>query len=144
MTPWTLPLSLLIAAAAPLLALRYLRTILLQVLTMICDARGGAEFWWRVTNVLALCGSVLLMLTFGNGDQPDVNWSDFLRRTLWLVTAGIFVSVAIVANQVWSNVQAMLRERARVSAPAAAAAGSVTAAATAAAPHPSTAAGAAS
>ncbi|WP_431052356.1 hypothetical protein [Roseateles sp. L2-2] len=122
---WTLPLSLLIAAAAPLLALRYLRTILLQVLTMICDARGGAEFWWRVTNVLALCGSVLLMLTFGNGDELDVSWSEFLRRTLWLVTAGIFVSVAIVASQVWSNVRTMLRERLRTAAPVA----------TAAAPH---------
>lgn len=109
-----LPLSLLIAAAATLLALRYLREILLKVLTLICG--GGAEFWWRVTNVLALCGTVLLVLTFGNGDEYGVTWPEFLKRTLWLVTAGIFLSVAIVASQVWSGARAVLAARARTGA----------------------------
>ncbi|MET0519361.1 MAG: hypothetical protein ABW005_11075 [Burkholderiaceae bacterium] len=114
-----LPLSLLIAAAGPLLALHYLRRNLLQVIGLLCPAPGSAEFWWRVVNVLALSGSVLLVLSFGYGGEHEVGLSELLRRTLWLVTLAVFLSVALVASRIWNQVQRWLqKETAEVKAPA--------------------------
>jgi len=104
MSAYQLPLSLLIAVAGPMLALRYLRNILLKVITMLCPASGGAEFWWRAINVLALCGSLLLMLAFGP-DQAAQGLDEALRRSLLLVTLAVFVSVAIVTSRIWRGVE---------------------------------------
>ena len=104
MFAYQLPLSLLIAIAGPLLALRYLRSILLKVIGLLCPSSGSAEFWWRSINVLALCGSLLLMLVFGPVDDAT-NFSELLRRSLLLVTLSVFVSVALVTSRIWSGVE---------------------------------------
>ncbi|SEL67072.1 hypothetical protein SAMN05216359_11390 [Roseateles sp. YR242] len=116
MSELTLLLSLLIAAIVPRLALRYLQPILMQVLHRLCEvtspplpgqekeANSGPEFWWRVLNVLAISGSMLLVLTFGYSDGSMVTLNDFLRRTLWLVTLGVFLSVSMVAFPIWSRI----------------------------------------
>ncbi len=120
MSELTLVLSLLIAVIVPRLALRYLQPILMPTLRRLCEqsragtgdaatephsaeAHSGAEFWWRVLNVLAISGSLLLVLTFGYSDGWAVSLNDFLRRTLWLVTMGVFLSVAAVASQIWAR-----------------------------------------
>ena len=104
MFAYQLPLSLLIAIVGPLLALRYLRSILLKVIGFLCPSSGSAEFWWRSINVLALCGSLVLMLVFGPVDEL-MNFNELLRRSLLLVTLSVFVSVAIVTSRVWRGVE---------------------------------------
>jgi len=117
MSDFQLPLSLLIAIAGPVLALRYLRSILLHVITVLCPSSGGAEFWWRVINVLALCGSLLLMLVFGPGNEVH-SADELLRRSLLLVTLAVFVSVALVTSRIWQGVERHLAVAApAVSAP---------------------------
>ena len=113
-----LPAALLIAIVGPVLALRYLRSILLQVITLLCPSSGSAEFWWRVINVLALCGSLLLMLVFGPGDET-MSFSGLLRRSLLLVTLAVFVSVAIVSSRIWRGVERQLAVPASATGPAA-------------------------
>lgn len=103
-------LSLAIAVAGPLLAVTYLRPILLKVLRSLCDAEAGAEFWLRCTYLLALCGTLLLMLTFGEFDA-QTSTVETLRRSLWLVFAGVFVSVTIIARNVWSQVRLVINAR---------------------------------
>jgi hypothetical protein len=107
MSDLQLPLSLLIAIAGPVLALRYLRKILLDVITLLCPSSGSAEFWWRVINVLALCGSLLLMLVFGPGDDAHTV-NELLRRSLLLVTIAVFFSIALVTSRVWRGVERQL------------------------------------
>lgn len=104
--------SLAIAVAGPLLAVTYLRPILLRVLRSLCEAEASAEFWLRCTYLLALCGTLLLMLTFGEfGEQTST--VETLRRSLWLVFAGVFVSVTIIANNVWSQIRPTINPPAR-------------------------------
>jgi len=106
--PYILPLSLLIAVIGPVLALRYLRGILLKVIALLCpEGGGGAEFWWRSINVLALCGSLLLMLVFGPDDSIQ-GLTELLRRSLLLVTLAVFVSTAIVTSRIWRGVERRL------------------------------------
>lgn len=108
-------LSLLIAVVGPLLAINYLKPILIKVLHSLCNAEGGAEFWLRSAYVLAACGTLLLMLTFGDF-REESSVVDTLRRALWLVFAGVFVSVGIISRQVWSQVRLQL-EPARAQQP---------------------------
>jgi len=96
--------SLLIALVGPVIAITYLRPILYKVLRMLCDADGGAEFWIRCAYLLAVSGTLLLMLTFGEfSDRHDV--VDTVRRSLWLVLAGVFLTVAIISRNVWTQVR---------------------------------------
>jgi quinol-cytochrome oxidoreductase complex cytochrome b subunit len=96
--------SLLIALVGPVIAISYLKPILYKVLRMLCDADGGAEFWIRCAYLLAVSGTLLLMLTFGEfNDKHDV--IDAVRRSLWLVMAGVFVTVAIISRNVWTQVR---------------------------------------
>ena len=75
--------SLLIALAGPIIAISYLKPILHKVLRMLCDADGGAEFWIRCAYLLAVSGTLLLMLTFGEfNDRSSV--IDTVRRSLWV------------------------------------------------------------
>jgi quinol-cytochrome oxidoreductase complex cytochrome b subunit len=100
-------ISMLMALLAPLLAMAYLRPILLKVLRSMCDADGGAEFWLRSAYVLAICGSLLLMLTFGNfSDTASV--VDMLRRAFWLALAGVFLTVGFIVRQVWAQIRPIL------------------------------------
>ncbi|UXH80180.1 hypothetical protein [Roseateles amylovorans] len=138
MSELTLVLSLLIAVIVPRLALRYLQPILMPTLQRMCeqtrspgephaaDANSGPEFWWRVLNVLAISGSMLLVLTFGYNDGWAVSLNDFLRRTLWLVTMGVFISVGTVASQIWSRIPRTTAARSATAVPVGHAAGAVT------------------
>lgn len=104
-------LSLLIAVLGPLVAITYLKPILVKVLRTLCDAEGGAEFWVRSAYLLAVCGTLLLMLSFGEF-REDAGVVDTLRRALWLVFAGVFTTVAVISQQVWGQVSAMLAGKA--------------------------------
>lgn len=101
-------LSLAIGVAGPAIAITYLRPILARVLRLLCDADGGAEFWIRSAYLLAISGTLLLMLTFG---QFEAHRSpiESLQRALWLVLAGVFATIAIISRNVWSQVRAWLK-----------------------------------
>lgn len=96
--------SLVVAVLGPVLAIAYLRPILVKVLVGLCDADGGAEFWVRSAYLLAICGTVLLMLGFGRFDA-DAELVDTLRRSLLLVFAGVFITCAFISRNVWTQVR---------------------------------------
>lgn len=113
--------SLLMAAIAPLLAIRYLEPILLRVLQQLCPGASAAAFWLRCCYLLALCGSLVLVLLFGNFDGGQTTVA-IVRRTLLLVVGGVFFSVMFISRSVWSQVRRTLTEasaieQARASAP---------------------------
>jgi hypothetical protein len=93
-------------------ALLYLSGITRRVLVAQCGSDSGAEFWLRAADVLALAGSLILVLAFG-GVLPGADWVQQLRLVLGLALAGIFVTVVLVASGVWRKVPA--REAARAS-----------------------------
>lgn len=96
--------SLMIALIGPIVAITYLKPILYKVLRMLCDADGGAEFWIRCAYLLAVSGTLLLMLSFGEfSDRSGA--IDAMRRSLWLVMAGVFSTVAIISRNVWTQVR---------------------------------------
>ena len=84
-------------------ALLYLRDITRRVLTAQCGTDTGAEFWLRAADVLALAGSLILVLAFG-GVLPGAEWVQQLRLVLGLALAGIFITVVLVASSVWRAV----------------------------------------
>jgi hypothetical protein len=49
--------SISLAVLLPVMAVSYLRPILVKVLKGFCDADGGAEFWVRSAYLLAYCGT---------------------------------------------------------------------------------------
>ena len=83
-------------------ALLYLRGITRRVLALQCGTDTGAEFWLRAADVLALAGSLILVLAFG-GVLPGADWVQQLRLVLGLALAGIFVAVVLVASSVWRS-----------------------------------------
>ena len=102
--------SLLIALAGPIIAISYLKPILHKVLRMLCDADGGAEFWIRCAYLLAVSGALLLMLSFGEfSDRSSL--VDAVRRSLGLVMAGVFLTVAIISRNVWTQVRQWVAAR---------------------------------
>ena len=103
----TFTLSLALAGALPIVAVRYLEPILVQVLRGFCDAKGGAEFWVRTAYLLAVSGTPVLLLSFGRFEVA-ADPVDVLRRTLWLVLAGVFTTVAFIASKVWRQVTRLL------------------------------------
>jgi hypothetical protein len=80
--------------------LRYLRPVIQQVLDSVCEgaAERGAHFWLRVLDVLALSGTLLLVLTFG-GSSSDVVHT--VRITLLATMGGVFFSTVVIAIVVW-------------------------------------------
>ncbi len=102
-------LTLAIAVAGPVLAISYLRPILLVVLDALCatplPGRAGALFWVRSAYVLAVAGSLVLALTFGEFRADTL---DALHRALWLAAAGSFLSIAFIATRVWAPVRQRL------------------------------------
>jgi hypothetical protein len=102
-------LTLGVAILGPVIAIRYLQPILLVVLDALCaeplPGKAGAHFWLRSAYVLAVAGTLVLALTFGDFHGSLV---DALHRALWLAAAGCFVSVAIITRRVWAPVQARL------------------------------------
>jgi uncharacterized membrane protein (UPF0136 family) len=95
--------SLILTLATVGAALLYLRGITRQVLVARCGTDTGAEFWLRAADVLALAGSLILVLAFG-GVLPGADWVQQLRLVLGLALAGIFVTVVLVASSVWRSV----------------------------------------
>ncbi len=102
-------ITLAIAVLGPVIALSYLRPILLVVLDSLCVAplpgKVGAHFWVRSAYVLAIAGTLVLALSFGNFDGSLL---DAVHRALWLAAAGCFVSIAVITRRVWAPVQARL------------------------------------
>jgi hypothetical protein len=103
-------ISLLIALVGPIIAIAYLKPILHKVLRLLCDADGGAEFWIRCAYLLAVSGTLLLMLSFGEFSDHS-NVIDAVRRSLWLVMAGVFATVAIISRNVWTQVRQWIAAR---------------------------------
>lgn len=94
--------SLACAVAAPILAIAYLRDILLRVLNTLCRGDGSAEFWLRCATLLSVTGSVMLLMLFGGFDD-GLSMAMALRRCLFLVMAAVFASVAIISRNVWNE-----------------------------------------
>lgn len=97
-------LSLLLALAVPVIAMSYMRPILIKVLRGLCDAEGSAEFWIRCAYVLTISGTVLMTLMFG-GFDADMDPLAMLRRTLVIVLGGVFLSIGMISRRVWSQVR---------------------------------------
>lgn len=107
-------ISLALAVAGPLAAMRYLRPILMQTIGRLCDDGQGsgpiaADFWTRAAYVLAISGTALLVLLWGDFDA--IHPMQALRRGLLLVSGGVFASVAFIAFNVWKHVAALLAAR---------------------------------
>ncbi|WP_284619825.1 hypothetical protein [Aquabacterium humicola] len=96
-------------------AMAYLRGTTRRLLRELCDSDAGAAFWLRSTDVLAMCGSLILVPAFG-GLRNGAAWTDQLRLVIGLALAGIFVSVIFVASSVRG---ATLRAQTTPTAPAA-------------------------
>lgn len=109
-------LTLVIAVLGPVLAIAYLKPILLVVLDSLCveplPGKVGAHFWIRSAYVLAIAGTLVLALTFG---EFHGSLLDAVHRALWLAAAGSFASIAFITRRVWAPV------RERMNRPAAAA-----------------------
>ena len=107
-------ICLVLAVAGPLAAMRYLRPILMQTIGRLCDDGQGsgpiaADFWTRAAYVLAISGTALLVLLWGDFDA--IHPMQALRRGLLLVSGGVFASVAFIAFNVWKHVAALLAAR---------------------------------
>ena len=102
-------LTLFIAIAGPIVAISYLRPILIPVLNALCiepmPGAIGAHFWVRSAYVLAVAGTLVLALLFGdfNGEPLAA-----VHRALLLAAGGCFISIALITRRVWAPVQQRL------------------------------------
>lgn len=95
--------SLAFAAVLVVAALVYLRATTRRVLLELCGSEPGADFWLRSSDLMALTGTLLLVLAFGDvGPSHDLVFR--LRLVTGLALLGLFVTVLIVASSVWRNV----------------------------------------
>jgi hypothetical protein len=97
--------SLAITLAVVGTALIYLRSITRRVLMELCASDAGAEFWLRTADVLALAGSLILVIAFGGAASASDAVMQ-MRLTLGLALAGVFIAVVLVSSNVWRNVAA--------------------------------------
>jgi len=99
-------LTLFIAVLGPIVAIGYMQPILLVVLDSLCieplPGKVGAHFWVRSAYVLAIAGTLVLALTFGDFHGSTL---DAVHRALWLTAAGCFISIAIITRRVWAPTQ---------------------------------------
>lgn len=96
-------LSLFVSVFFPLLVLAYLRNVLYKLLSSLCSNTDAADFWFRSLQIMAVSGSVVLVIGFVP-NHADANWLQVIRSTLILTSLGIFAAVAIVARSIWSSV----------------------------------------
>jgi len=96
--------SLALTLAVVGAALLYLRSITRRVLRESCPTDAGAEFWLRTADVLALAGSLILVLAFGGAAGSTADAVAQLRLTLGLALGGVFIAVVLVSSNVWRNV----------------------------------------
>jgi hypothetical protein len=104
-----LSIAVPLAVAAPILAIRYLRPVLVTVMQSLCPVNSGGEFWVRCAYLLSVCGTLILTLLLGSFSE-SVDLTESLLRLLTLVAIGVFISVGLIARNVWRQV--------RLSAPA--------------------------
>ena len=97
----SLTLTLAIVGAA----LIYLRGITRRVLKELCASDAGAEFWLRTADVLALAGSLILVIAFGGAASASDAVTQ-IRLALGLALSGVFIAVVLVSSNVWRNVAA--------------------------------------
>ena len=98
-------------------ALLYLRAQTRRVLRELCESEAGADFWLRASDVLAMSGSLVLVLAFG-AVRDGAGWIEQMRLTLGLAMAGLFIAVFFVASSIWRNVdRAAVASRADTKAP---------------------------
>ncbi len=102
MEPQILLLSLSVAVTLPIIVLRYVSHALRALLTDVCGNDTAADFWLRCIHVLAISGSVILVVAFVP-TYDGVQWLQVIRRTLILTALGIFLAVALVARSIWSH-----------------------------------------
>ena len=95
----SLAITLVVVGAA----LIYMRGITRRVLKELCASDAGAEFWLRTADVLALAGSLILVIAFGGATSASDPVTQ-IRLALGLALAGVFVSVVLVSSNVWRNV----------------------------------------
>ena len=119
-------ITLFIAVLGPLVAIGYLQPILLVVLDSLCGeplpGKVGAHFWVRSAYVLAIAGTMVLALTFGEFYGSLLG---AVHRALWLTAAGCFISIAIITRRVWAPVQQRMAKPVAPLGPVAAAAARV-------------------
>lgn len=96
-------LSLFVSVFFPLLVLAYLRNVLTKLMSSVCASSDAADFWFRCLQILAITGSVVLVIGFVPS-YAGVNWLQVIRSTLILTSMGIFAAVAIVARSIWTSV----------------------------------------
>lgn len=94
--------SLALTLAIVMLPMLYLRSVTRSVLMELCErSEISAEFWLRTANVLALTGSLMLVLMFG---KTSGDWVDCVRITLILALIGVFITVMFVSSNIWRRV----------------------------------------
>lgn len=102
--------SLAIALICPILAVSYLKPILYKILVRLCEDRDGAAFWIKSAYLLAVSGTLILMLCFGRYDA-GAEAVEVLRRALTLVVLAVFLTVSIIAWNIWGQVKVVLDKR---------------------------------
>ena len=99
-------ISLALTLAVVGSALLYLRSLTRRVLRELCPTDAAADFWLRSADVLALAGSLILVLAFGGAAGSAADAVVQLRLTLGLALGGVFIAVVLVSSNVWRNVAA--------------------------------------
>ena len=95
-------LSLFVSVSLPLLVLGYLRNVLYKLMGSACSSNDAAEFWFRSLQILAISGSIILVISFVPV-YTGVSWLQVVRSTLIFTSVGVFAAVAIVARSIWNS-----------------------------------------
>jgi hypothetical protein len=98
--------NLAITLALVLTAILYLRNATRSVIRELCHTDAAAEYWLRSADILAIAGSLMLVLVFGDFD-PE-HWIHSIRLTVILTLLGLFIAVMIVTKKVWKRVDKVL------------------------------------
>ena len=69
-------------------------------------AGAGSQIGLTEAEILALAGSLILVLAFGGAAGSTADAVVQLRLTLGLALAGVFIAVVLVSSNVWRNVAA--------------------------------------
>lgn len=95
-------LCILLSALLTAASLHYLSATLSTLLATACGSPEAAAFWLRCIHILALSGSLMLVVLFVPA-YDGVHWLPVVRSVLGWTAAGIFLSVALVANAIWTG-----------------------------------------
>lgn len=113
MNPTVFLLSLGVAIAAPWLLLHSMIPALRRAAAAHpCSASEGLQFWLVTLRWLAMLGTLTLVLAFGEF-RAGADLLDVLRRTLGLVAAGLFISLALMARVFWRAIRHGMQEQER-------------------------------